>query len=93
MGSTTEFPLVTAAEDSLSGAFGGWRQGEFRGQRPELREQSSEDGRGQFLVSYFQHSGLSLQRQRPVRGGRHQAEPVPGLQVQQVPRGQHEERG
>ena len=28
VGSTMEFPLVTAAEDSSSGAFGGWRPGE-----------------------------------------------------------------
>ena len=28
VGSTMEFPLVTAVEDSSSGAFGGWRPGE-----------------------------------------------------------------
>ena len=28
VGSTMEFPLVMAAEDSSSGAFGGWRPGE-----------------------------------------------------------------
>ena len=43
-----------------------------------------------FLI---QDSGLSLQGQWPVCGGRDQEEPVPGLQVQQVPRCQHEERG